>query len=215
MSTTTKLKICGITTLEDARFAAGAMADYIGFVFHDKSPRSITPREAAEIGAWISGPQFVGVFVNEQPEHINRIAERAALDLVQLHGQETPADALMLNRPVIKALRIEPQTTTHELAREMDRWKDVARYLLLDTWSARAWGGTGEAWDWSVAESLARDIPFFLAGGISADNVALAVRQAKPYGIDVSSSLESEPGRKDFDKMERFFDQWNELNEGA
>ena len=215
MRESTKLKICGITTLEDARFASGAMADYLGFVFYEKSPRYITPRAAAEIGGWISGPQRVGVFVNELPEQINRIADRAGLDLVQLHGQETPSDALALNRPVIKALRVGPHFTSEEFALEVARWKDVARYLLLDTWAPHAHGGTGQCWDWSLASNFCQEIPFFLAGGISAENVAQAVHQAHPYGVDVSSSLEAEPGRKDFDKLERFFDLWNELNTGA
>ncbi|MDG5766477.1 phosphoribosylanthranilate isomerase [Balneolales bacterium ANBcel1] len=208
----TKLKICGITSLEDARFAAGALADYLGFIFYPESPRHVTPRVAAEIAGWIEGIGLVGVFVNQAPDEINAVAERVGLDLVQLHGDEIPDDARSISKPVIKAFRIEEGETADSVQERIAPWRGVASYFLFDAYHSKRYGGTGKSWNWSVLSGLNSDTPFFLAGGISSDNVADAVSVAQPYAVDLSSSLEQSPGVKDFDKMQEFFDRWQELS---
>jgi phosphoribosylanthranilate isomerase len=208
-----KLKICGITTLEDARFAAGAMADYLGFVFASPSPRCIQPREAAEISGWIEGPVKVGVFVNQSVDEVNRIAERVGLDLVQLHGEESVAYAEKLQSPVIKVFRIRQEADLPEIQRMMDEWITVAEYYLFDTKSDKMHGGTGESWNWSLIQKLMPKKPFFVAGGISAENVRDAVQATRPFAVDLSSSVEESPGVKDFDRMQHFFEMWNELRD--
>ncbi len=208
-----KLKVCGITTLEDARFAAGAMVDYLGFVFASESPRNIPPREAEEICKWIQGPEKVGVFVNQSPDEVNAIVERAGLDLVQLHGDESIAMAKELNAPVIKVFRIREESDLPEIRNQIELWDSVAKFYLFDSRSDNMYGGTGETWDWSMLSTLSPEKPFLLAGGISAVNFTDAIRSASPYGIDLSSSLEESPGVKDFDKMHTFFEAWNALRD--
>jgi phosphoribosylanthranilate isomerase len=208
-----KLKICGITTLEDARFAAGALADYLGFVFASGSPRQISPRDAAEICGWIHGPEKVGVFVNQTPDEINAIVSRAGLDFVQLHGEESTADARKIGAPVIKAFRIREEADLPVIREQMKEWEDVAKFYLYDSRSDKMHGGTGETWNWELLTHLAPEKPFFLAGGLNRKNAADAIRITSPFAVDLSSSLESEPGRKDFDKMQSFFETWNDLRE--
>ena len=208
-----KLKICGITTLEDARFAAGALADYLGFVFTNESPRYILPRDAAEISGWLEGPEKVGVFVNQHQDEVNAISERVGLNLVQLHGDENVTYAREIHVPIIKVFRIRSATDLPDIKKEMKLWDDIASFYLFDSKNDNKRGGTGESWDWSMVNELSPEKPFFLAGGISHENVARAVETAAPFGIDLSSSLESSPGLKDFDKMHAFFDQWNELRD--
>ncbi len=208
-----KLKICGITTLEDARYAAGALADYIGFIFYEKSPRYITPGDAAEIIGWIEGPRKIGVFVNLPASQINKIVDQTGIDLVQLHGKETPEDAAEIKVPVIKAFRIRGQNDIPSLREEMHNWNRTAGYYLFDTKNDKLHGGTGKAWDWSLIKHLSPEKPFFLAGGITSENVAEALFTGRPYAIDLSSSIEESPGVKDFDKMQHFFDQWNDLRD--
>ncbi len=208
-----KLKICGITTLEDARFAAGALADYLGFVFTSESPRYIQPRDAAEISGWIEGPGKVGVFVNQHQDEVNAIAERVGLDLVQLHGDESATYAKEILAPVIKVFRIRAAADLPDIRKEMKLWNEIARFYLFDSKNDNMRGGTGEIWDWSMINALSPDKPFFLAGGISHENVAEAVEATAPFGVDLSSSLESSPGKKDFDKMQSFFEQWNKLRD--
>ncbi len=208
-----KLKLCGITTLEDARYASGALADYIGFIFYEKSPRYITPRDAAEIIGWIEGPRKIGVFVNFPANTINQIVDQTGIDLVQLHGKETPEDAAEIKVPVIKAFKIRGQNDIPSLREEMKNWNSIAGYYLFDTKNDKLHGGTGQAWDWSLINHLSPEKPFFLAGGIGAENVAEAIFTGHPYAIDLSSSIEESPGVKDFDKMQHFFDRWNDLRD--
>lgn len=208
-----RLKICGITTLEDARFAAGAMADYLGFLFYPGSPRYLSPREAAEISGWIEGPEKVGVFVNQKAEEINEIVERVGLDLVQLHGEESPGMVRYLTVPVIKAFRIGTNSDLSGLKSTMSVWEPHAEFFLMDSKSTAGHGGTGETWDWKVIRKLVPQRPFFLAGGVSANNVTDVARRVKPYAVDLSSSVEAKPGIKDFGKMQDFFNQWNQLRD--
>lgn len=207
----TKLKICGITRLEDARYAAAAGADYLGFIQYEKSPRYVEPRRAREIVEWVYGPEPVGVFVNATADAVNRAAEEAGFALVQLHGDEPVFEVERVERPVIKALRVSGRTTTAELRRRMRDYEDVADYFLLDTHSGALRGGTGVAFDWEVARGLAEDYDVFLAGGVDAENVGRCIRMLHPYAVDVSSSLESAPGMKDFAKIDAFMSSFGEL----
>ena len=210
-----KLKICGITQLEDARYCAGAGADYLGFIQHEESPRYVAPAQAAEIIEWVHGPQPVGVFVNDTAEEVNATADDAGFDLVQLHGNEPPALCSEVERPVIKAVRVLHDASATQLRAFMEPYTEHVDYFLLDTHSTSLWGGTGESFNWRLARELSADFPLFLAGGIDADNVEEAVRTMQPYAVDLSSSLESAPGKKSFDKMGRFFEAFRSLNESA
>ena len=200
------VKVCGITTLEDARFVAAAGADMLGFVHNAKSPRYVTAETAKAIGEWIYGPKRVGVFVNEALDEVRRIADYAALDYVQLHGNESPGYCRQVGRPVIKAFRVRTDMDVCELRARMAKFDGLADYFLLDTHHATLHGGTGQVFDWSVASALASEFPILLAGGIGPGNAHEAVATVNPAGIDCSSLLESEPGRKDFDRVTELFE---------
>lgn len=206
-----KVKICGITTLEDARFASGALADYLGFIFYNKSPRYIEPAKAGAIINWIEGPEKVGVFVNEALDHVNDIAIQTGIDLVQLHGDEPPGYCDMINFPVIKAFHISPETKPDELASDIKAYKNSADYFLFDTKIDGFYGGTGQTFDWSLLGKQSMGKPFFLSGGINAENVQQAIEIVSPDVVDLSSSLEESPGLKDFDKIEEFFEVMRSL----
>lgn len=194
-----KVKICGITTLEDARTAIDAGADALGFVFFPRSPRHIFPEQAAAIIRHLPPfVQTVGLFVNEEAATVNETADHCGLDLVQLHGDETPDYCAGVRRRVIKALRI----------REITCLEPMQQYrvsgFLLDAWSPDAYGGTGRTFNWEVAACAAQANRVILAGGLTPANVAEAIRQVRPYGVDVSSGVESAPGRKDAAKVREF-----------
>lgn len=204
-----RLKICGITTLEDARYCAARGADYLGFVQHEPSPRYVAAPAAAEIIEWVYGPAPVGVFVDATAEHVNRTADQVGFDLVQLHGDEPVFEVASIERPVIKALRVGAETSVESLRRRFREYEDVVEYFLLDTYSRDLAGGTGTAFDWSVAETLMAEYDIFVAGGLNATNVAEAVDRLRPFAIDVSSSLESSPGKKDFGRIDTFMDAFD------
>lgn len=195
-----KVKICGITSLQDALTAVEAGADALGFVFYSASPRHISPEQAAEIIRKLPPfVQTVGLFVNEYLSTVNSTADLCGLDVVQLHGEETPGYCGSIRRRVIKAFRIKDITTLEALQQYQ-----VAGYLL-DAWSPTAHGGTGQTFNWEIAAKAAqtgRNI--ILAGGLTPENVAESIRQVHPYGVDVSSGVESAPGRKDADQIKRF-----------
>jgi phosphoribosylanthranilate isomerase len=196
---TVRVKICGITRAEDAVHAAACGADALGFVFYTASPRSVAPALAAAICAEL--PPFVtrvGLFVNEAPERIRAIAAECGLDAIQLHGDEGPADCDFAPRRSIKALRVRDAASLAGHA----GFKTSA--LLLDAWVADAYGGTGQSFNWELAAEVARQRPVILAGGLTPDNVAAAVRQVNPYGVDVSSGVERAPGQKDPAKVAAF-----------
>lgn len=207
----TKVKICGITTLEDARFASGALADYLGFIFYDKSPRYIEPAKAGAIINWIEGPQKVGVFVNQPLDDVNEIAMRTGIDLVQLHGDESPGYCDMINFPVIKVFHITKRTNSEDLVSEIEAYKNSADYFLFDTKIDDLYGGTGQTFDWSLIQDLSLGKPFFLSGGLNPGNVAEAIKKVSPDVVDLSSGLEEAPGLKDFDKIEAFFDVMRDI----
>lgn len=214
----TKVKICGITNLEDARFASGALADYLGFIFFPESPRYIEPAKAGAISNWIEGPLKVGVFVNQPLDDVNRIVKETGIDLVQLHGSESPEYCSMIESPVIKALHISENTTADGLQAKISEYSSVIDYLLFDTKITGRWGGTGQVFDWKILESISNEIPFFLSGGLNATNIKSSIQMVHPNIVDLSSGLEESPGLKDFDKVEEFFEKmreiWNEEEMG-
>lgn len=215
MSTTTKIKICGITNLEDARYASGAMADYLGFIFYDKSPRFIEPGEAGAIINWIEGPEKVGVFVNQPLDEVNSIARQCGLDLIQLHGNESVEYCELIQKPIIKAIHISPDTEHDELQDQVNAYAGVASFFLFDTKIDGLWGGTGQSFEWKLLNGITGDVPFFLSGGLNSDDVVEAIQRVKPYGVDVSSSLEEKPGIKDFYKIDDFMDRVRSLDENS
>ncbi len=194
-----KVKICGITTIEDALQAVEAGADALGFVFYDKSPRCIAPEKAAEIVKAL--PPFVlavGLFVNADIVFLNETADYCRLDIVQLHGDETPDFCSMVKRRVVKVFRIRD-------AQSLAPMKDyrVAGYLL-DAYSPQVYGGTGSTFNWEIARNARKNGPIILAGGLTPDNVREAVETVGPYAVDVSSGVEAAPGRKDPVKVRKF-----------
>jgi phosphoribosylanthranilate isomerase len=196
-----RVKVCGITTPDDARTAAGSGADAIGLVFAE-SPRKLSAEEAREIASALPGGVLkVGVFVNEEPEEILRIAREVGLDYAQLHGDEGPETVTVLREDgvkVIKALRVRGEDSLAE----MDDYD--ADLFLLDAWSEKARGGTGERFDWGLAKSLYGRGNIVVSGGLGPENVREAVRLFEPYGVDASSSLEDAPGKKNKERVRRF-----------
>lgn len=193
-------KICGITRIEDALIAAEAGADAIGLVFYAKSPRAVSIQQACDIVAAL--PAFVttvGLFVNASREELNDVLAGVALDLLQFHGDETPAECESYQRPYIKALRVKPGDDIAQLAAPYAK----ARGILLDTYVPGIPGGTGAAFDWSL---VPRDLPqpVILAGGLSAGNVRAAIEQVRPYAVDVSGGVEADKGIKDAAKIRAF-----------
>lgn len=211
MAERTNLKICGITNLEDARYASGAMVDYLGFIFYEKSRRYIEPAQAGAIINWLEGPKKVGVFVNQPLDEVNSTAKQTGIDLVQLHGSESVEYCELIEKPVMKVIHITEESTTESVIESVNSYADVADYFLFDTKLGDQWGGTGTTFDWSVLSEASIPKPFFLSGGINVDNLKSAVSTVKPYGIDVSSSLEEEPGLKDFEKVEAFMDEMRSI----
>lgn len=193
------VKICGITRLADAEDAVALGAGAIGFVFWPNSPRSVDPERARAIAAAL--PPFVttiGVFVNQAPAFINEVAARVGLAGVQLHGDE-PVDVLdQIERPVVKAIAMGGNA-------EADAWPPRVR-LLIDVHDPDQRGGTGRTVDWSKAAAIAARRPVLLAGGLNAANVADAIRTVRPFGIDVSSGVESSPGVKDHARLRALFE---------
>lgn len=193
-----KIKICGITNLEDALFAANYGADAIGFIFYKGSPRYIEPNNAKEIVSYL--PPFittVGVFVNEDPEKMRQIMDYAGLDIIQLHGDELPETCKIWTR-VIKAFRVSDLTDLKLL----QTYRTSAN--LLDTYSPDIFGGTGRTFNWDIAVEAKRYGPVILSGGLNVENVEKAIQWVKPYAIDVNSGIEQYKGKKDLKKMREF-----------
>lgn len=197
-----RVKICGITRVDDALLAAELGAAAIGFVFWPKSPRCVDPTRARAIVDAL--PPFVvsvGVFADQQVERVREIVETAGLGAVQLHGQEAVAGYASLRRPLIKALPVRWGMRPPALA-EMPRCVTV----LLDTHDPQRLGGTGRTIDWNVAAEIAATRPVILSGGLRPENVAEAIRAVHPAAVDVASGVEREPGVKDAAKLRAFFD---------
>jgi phosphoribosylanthranilate isomerase len=193
-----RVKICGITNLEDALAAVELGADALGFVFFHGSPRSITPDKAAEIVSAL--PPFVttvGVFVNEEPSKVTETMGRAGISVLQLHGDELPDQCTIWPR-VIKAFRVRDFPDL----RPLEHYRTAA--FLLDAYSPDAYGGTGQVFNWDIALEAQRFGRIILSGGLTAENVGGAVARVLPYAVDVSSGVERDKGRKDREKMNRF-----------
>ncbi len=192
----TRIKVCGMTELRNAMEVAATGVDALGFIFAEQSPRFIEPAQAGAICRRL--PPFVtkvGVFVDAPLERMEEAIALCGLDLVQLHGQEPPELCEGLSRPCIKAIRVGGEK---DLER-MEPYRGRVAGFLLDTWSAKAHGGTGETFDWGLAR-LARerhDEPVILAGGLHPGNVAEAVELVRPWAVDLNSGVEEAPGRKD------------------
>jgi phosphoribosylanthranilate isomerase len=205
MSRRTKVKICGITNAEDALAAVEAGADALGFIFYQKSPRYIVPAVATQIIAGLP-PLItpVGVFVNEGVATVRSIMDTCGLAMAQLHGDESAAYCRELSRPAMKALRLKDRGSLLALAEYQGR--GGVRGFVLDTFSELAYGGTGQLTDWMLAAEVAKASSVLLAGGLSPENVAEAIRTVRPYAVDVSSGVESAPGKKDHAKVRAFLD---------
>jgi len=195
-----KVKICGITNTDDAQAAIAAGADLLGFVFYDQSPRAVSIGQAAAI-ARIIPPWVVrvGLFVDASPELVSEARNACGLQLLQFHGNETPAYCRQFVAMSMKAFRVKDAETIRGLPEfPTDAW-------LLDAFVPGQLGGTGHSFNWDLAvEAVKLGKPVFLAGGLTPGNVAEAVAKVRPYGVDVSSGVESAPGKKDHAKVSAF-----------
>jgi phosphoribosylanthranilate isomerase len=200
-----RVKICGITSVADGLAAAEAGVDFLGFVLYPPSPRAV---QESTVGPIVKDVRrayptigFVGVFVDRTHYDVAQIAARCGLDYVQLHGSEPPAAVRWLRARdlrVIKAIRVYDRLAASAIA----EYEPTA--FLLDTFVRERPGGTGKTFDWRLARSASLGAPLILAGGLTADNVARAIRVARPWGVDASSGLETAPGRKDHEAVRRF-----------
>ena len=202
---TVKVKICGITNLEDALHAVESGADMLGFNFYSKSSRYLTPREAANIATRVPPTVLkVGVFVNATTEEISDIADAVGLDVIQLHGDEDDNFIRVVGhvteKPVIKAFRIDAETSIDSVL------NSDADAVLLDTAEVGEFGGTGKTFDWNLVVGDLKKKQMFLAGGLDSENVAEAISVVRPYAVDVASGVESEPGKKDPKKVKAFIE---------
>ena len=201
-----KVKICGITNLADARAALDIGADILGFNFYPQSPRYIIPEDAAKIiGALPAFIDVAGVFVNATVDEINETISGCHLDWIQLHGDETPEfceSFLTLNVKTMKALRVRDSS---DIDKAEEFYTDA---ILLDAFDPVRYGGTGLTFDWNIVGHIGKRV--FLAGGINPDNAVKAV-ELGVYGIDICSGIESEPGKKDHEKMKQLFENIQHL----
>jgi phosphoribosylanthranilate isomerase len=195
----THVKVCGITNLDDARVAVDAGVDMLGLIFYPPSPRYVTPACAREIVASLPASlPVVGVFVNEDAEAISRVVRDSGVHMVQLHGEETPALCHQLPWPVVKTFRF-----TAQVQPEMMRCYTVAAYLV-EGFHADFYGGGGAMADWQRVATLPQYGRIMLAGGLTPENVAAAIRTVRPYAVDVCSGVEASPGKKDWHKLQAF-----------
>lgn len=215
----TKIKICGITNLEDARVAAEAGADMLGFIFYKPSPRYVAPELARDIITELKTatrpanrtPLFVGVFVNEPLSAIEKILQMCGLDRLQLHGDESPEFVARFRGRAYKALRPRSLQEAEALIPPYLPCLPARRppCLLLDAYHPTLYGGTGRVTDWTMAAAVARRAPVLLAGSLTPHNVAEAVRLVRPWGVDVSSGVEAVKGKKDHKKVRAFIQAVN------
>ena len=201
----TRIKICGITRLEDALDAVHSGADALGLVFYDKSPRHISLQQAAQLADAI--PPFVtlvGLFVNASAAAVREVMQAVPLDVLQFHGEEKPEFCSQFGRPFLKAIRVTKGVDLVQFAAEYDS----AQGLILDAFVEGMHGGTGTVFDWSL---IPQDLilPVILSGGLNAGNVSVAMRQVRPYAVDVSSGVEASKGIKDAEKIAAFISKVN------
>lgn len=198
-SATPRIKVCGLTRVEDVQAAVAAGVDAIGLVFYPDSPRSVSIERAVELCRHI--PPFVtvvGLFVNASRAEVHRVIEAVPLNLLQFHGDETADQCEGFGLPYLRAARVRPGVDLLEFASQFAS----ARALLLDTWTP-VYGGSGESFDWSLVPASC-PLPIILSGGLTPDNVAEAIRQVGPAAVDVSSGVESAKGIKDAAKIRAF-----------
>jgi indole-3-glycerol phosphate synthase/phosphoribosylanthranilate isomerase/anthranilate synthase/indole-3-glycerol phosphate synthase/phosphoribosylanthranilate isomerase len=210
-NSSTQVKICGLRTAEHINTATEAGADMLGFVFHEPSRRFIEPQQVRSVlqasdsfiqpPAGQCKPDLVGVFVNKEADYINEVAEQVGLQYVQLHGTETPEFCQQIKRPVIKALQVHSSADLEQIT----AFQSVVWRLLLDT-PTPDWGGSGEIHDWELARLVSQTHRILLAGGLTVENVAAAIRQVRPWGVDVSSGVETNR-HKDPEKIQAFIKQ--------
>lgn len=200
----TKVKICGITNLDDARHAVECGADELGFNFYEKSPRYVAPGSVHEMILKLpKGTRTVGVFVNKVADDVVEIAMRSSIDVVQLHGDEGPRDVefvqISLGLDVIKSFSVDSSFDLESIT----KFEECS--ILVDAKASGQYGGTGKLADWNIASKLVDNgNRVYLAGGLNAKNVADAIRAVRPYAVDVASGVESSPGKKDPRKVEAF-----------
>lgn len=199
----TRIKMCGITNIEDAEEGIRAGVDALGFIFVENSPRYIEPEKAKEIVANLAPfVDLVGVFVDRENVEVQEIVDYCGLSYVQLHGNESPEYCDLLAYAaspckIIKAFRVGAKA----VPADFQPYQDVVQGFLLDTYSAERAGGTGQPFDWQVINSLDLRRPVILAGGLTPENVGAAIRQVQPFAIDVNSGVELRPGLKDYEKL--------------
>jgi len=215
----TKVKICGIKTLKDARAAIEAGADYLGFNFYPRSVRFIERQACAEITSVLKKEHphvnLVGVFVNSSFTAVQDILNACSLHLAQLHGDETPEVVASFHGKAYKAIRrsTDSETDSRTITDFVRTRRGVGPALLVDAAVKGLYGGSGVTADWNGAAELAKQYPLLLAGGLTPENVADAIRQVRPWGVDVASGVESAPGEKDSGKMKAFVKAILELRE--
>ena len=199
----TRIKMCGITNIEDAEEGIRAGVDALGFIFVEDSPRYIEPEKAKEIVEQLSPfVDLVGVFVDRENVEVQEIIDYCGLSYAQLHGSESPEYCSQIAYAaspckVIKAFRVAPNTT----AAEFHPYQNEVQGFLLDTYVADQAGGTGRTFDWKIVRSLELQRPVILAGGLTPENVGEAILKVQPFAIDVNSGVELRPGLKDYDKL--------------
>lgn len=223
MKVPTQIKICGLTSIDEARAAANLGADAIGLVFHDASSRNVDIELAAKIAAAV-GPfvSIVGLFVNREKQFVNEVLQNVPLHILQFHGSESPGFCEQFDRPFLKAIKVPIEANAALVQQSQDLiTKSCELYqnscgILLDVASNKGEGGTGEQFDWDCIpktlingkekDSGAQRINWLLAGGLSPENVYSAIVKTRPVAVDVSSGVESAPGKKDIRKIESFID---------
>lgn len=200
MGSPVRVKICGITSVDDGAVAVRAGADAIGLVFYSKSPRAVTVAQAAEIARSV-GPfvTVVGLFVDAEPEFVRSVLEQVPLHVLQFHGDESEGYCQQFQRPYLKALRMKDGLN---VSAEMAKFPSAVG-ILLDAYRPGVPGGTGETFDWQRVPANS-PVPVVLAGGLNPDNIGQAVESTKVYGVDVSGGVEASPGKKDTDRMMAF-----------
>lgn len=211
-----RVKICGIMEVEHAVKAGKAGADFIGMIFAE-SKRQVSPEKAAQLVKSVRDinpcPEAVGVFRNAPAVEVNRIARECRLDRVQLAGQETPEYCRHITFPIIKVIHVSPDAQADLILAETQKWYEIMQgqkfLCFLDTVVDGRYGGTGVAFDWSIAKTVAARFPIMVAGGLTPENVVQLVREVHPWGVDVASGVETN-GRKDSEKIESFIRAvWN------